>query len=185
MIKLLFGGLLSYVPIVNFLVFGYFWKLATEVKKSKSPSFPQWTDWPKLFTDGCYMVLICIFFVGAPLTLGWILTELLYGLSGGYLGTLSEIPRSLAIFVAPMMGAIGTYLYLGTPDWSIFFDIRNVDVAKIKKLILKSWKSLVVPSLAFLALLYVGGWALYGFGFFLGGTIFLTHALLVFTSLEK
>lgn len=182
--KFLCGGLLSYIPIINFVIFGYFWKLAQDVKQSKAPSLPNFTDWGKLFIEGCYLLLISIFFVGAPLTVGWLLTELLYGISGGYLGPFAEIPRSLAIFVSPMMWAIGIYLFLGKPDWSIFFNFRNVDMQKIKRLVLKSWKSLVVPSLAFLALLVLPPWPFFGFAFFLGGGIFLTHALLVFTSLD-
>ncbi|MFN3533070.1 MAG: phosphoglycerate kinase, partial [Candidatus Brocadia sp.] len=50
--KILIGGALIWIPIVNFLVFGYLLKILGDAKDKKEPVLPEWKDWGELFQEG-------------------------------------------------------------------------------------------------------------------------------------
>lgn len=65
LIKVLIGGALIWIPIVNFLVFGYLLKILGDAKDKKEPVLHEWTDWAVLFQDGfmAFIVILCYILV--------------------------------------------------------------------------------------------------------------------------
>lgn len=59
-IKILIGGLLIWIPIVNFVVLGYLLKILKDAKEKKEPSLPEWKNWTELFQEGL-MVFVIMF----------------------------------------------------------------------------------------------------------------------------
>ncbi|KAB8144079.1 DUF4013 domain-containing protein [Chloroflexia bacterium SDU3-3] len=58
--KVLIGGLLIWIPIVNFAVFGYMLKVAENVAKGSSTPLPEWSDFGDLFMRGLYYIAIAV-----------------------------------------------------------------------------------------------------------------------------
>ncbi|PIU41890.1 MAG: hypothetical protein COS99_03060 [Candidatus Omnitrophica bacterium CG07_land_8_20_14_0_80_42_15] len=67
-IKMLIGGVLAIIPVVNFIVFGYVLKVLKDAKEGKEARLPEWEDFGALFKDGltvfiivlAYALIICI-----------------------------------------------------------------------------------------------------------------------------
>jgi hypothetical protein len=81
--KVLIGGLLIWIPIVNFAVFGYMIKVAQNVAQGNPRPLPEWGEFGDHFMRGLYVFAIyLVYFI--PL----IIVEVLYffvtiGLAGG------------------------------------------------------------------------------------------------------
>jgi len=58
--KVLLGGLLLIIPIVNFAVFGYMLKVAQNVARGKERPLPEWGEFGDHFMRGLYWVVIQI-----------------------------------------------------------------------------------------------------------------------------
>lgn len=60
-VKILIGGLLLWIPIVNFIVFGYLLKILADAKDKKEPVLHEWKDWGSLFQEGfmAFVVFLC------------------------------------------------------------------------------------------------------------------------------
>lgn len=61
LIKILIGGALIWIPIVNFFVLGYLLKILADGKDKKEASLPEWKDWGVLFQEGfmAFIVVLC------------------------------------------------------------------------------------------------------------------------------
>ena len=57
-VKLIIGGLISLVPVLNFLSFGYIMRILKETSEGKEPKLPEWGDWENLFKEGAFGFLI-------------------------------------------------------------------------------------------------------------------------------
>ncbi len=55
--KLLIGGILNIIPIVNLIASGYIMKAAKGTMKKKN-DLPEWEDWSNLFTTGLIVAVI-------------------------------------------------------------------------------------------------------------------------------
>lgn len=58
--KVLIGGLLIWIPIINFAVFGYMLKVAENVARGNSQVLPEWSEFGDLFMRGLYYFLITL-----------------------------------------------------------------------------------------------------------------------------
>lgn len=124
LVKLLIGGLLMCIPIVNFLVFGYLLKILQDAKDKKEATLPEWTDWGVLFQEG-----FMAFVVG-----------LCYGLILVLLGILGNIPivgcfiaiiQIAAGFLWGPVVAVALCFYLENKDLSAAFNFKGI-LDKIK-----------------------------------------------------
>ena len=57
-VKVLIGGLLSWIPVVFFLPMGYALQILKDAHDGKKASLPEWTAWDELFKKGLIVFLI-------------------------------------------------------------------------------------------------------------------------------
>lgn len=63
--KLLIGGILMFIPIVNLFSMGYFVECYEKGAKNEQ-SMPEWTDWGRKFVDGLIILVINIIYFLIP-----------------------------------------------------------------------------------------------------------------------
>lgn len=180
LVKLLVGGLLSFVPIVNFFAFGYLYRLGRETAQTGSVSLPVWDDWGRLFLDGLKFLAVFLIYGVIPLLIGLVLSLLLDLMTGHILGCIPYFPLTFTFLLAPFSFASALYtLNKGIPLERIHEDFR-AQWARVKS----NWQRLVVPVLALLGL-HLVGLSLYGFSFFIAFSVFIPYSCLVFRDAEK
>lgn len=118
-IKILIGGALICIPVVNFLVFGYLLKILGDAKDKKEPVLPEWTDWGILFQEGftafvvmlCYsMVFVILFILGRIPIIGCL-----------------TIPLQLAAgFLLSPVIAVSLCFYLERKELGAAFDFKGI-----------------------------------------------------------
>ena len=60
--KVLIGGVLNIIPVVNFLSIGYAYRLFQESLDTQESSLPEWEDWGDLFLQGLIVFLISLIY---------------------------------------------------------------------------------------------------------------------------
>ena len=175
-LKLLIGGLLSFVPIVNLFAFGYLYKLTMQVRRTGRAELPEWTDWHQLFRDGIRFAVPWLAYWLLPVMVGLVLASILGGLG---LGVVSYLLFSLIFAVSPVVFAAALYRVQGRNDFKAL-----LDVALILRLSALQWSRMLVPVLAVMGIVFVVG-PLYGFSFFAGFALVLSHATFTFSAFES
>ncbi len=101
--KVLIGGLLSIIPIVNLIAYGYILKVMKRSIEGK-PDMPKWDDWGELFMNGLMAAIIGLIYMIIPI--------LILGASAGsmIMAAISENPKMLFTAIA---GAFGGLLIAG------------------------------------------------------------------------
>jgi len=64
--KVVIGGILGMIPIVNFIVQGYYLKILKGSIENKS-GMPEWEDWGNLFIKGLIVFIISIIYMLIPI----------------------------------------------------------------------------------------------------------------------
>lgn len=175
-LKLLIGGLLSFVPIVNLLAFGYLYRLTLQVRSTGRVDLPEWTDWNGLFRDGIRFAVPWLGYWLLPVLVGLAITSILGGLG---LGMLSYVLFSVVFAVSPVVFAAALYRVQGRNDFGVL-----LDVVLILRLSVLQWPRMLVPVLAVLGIFFAAG-PLYGFSFFAGFALILGYATFNFSALES
>lgn len=75
-IKILVGGLISIVPVLNFIVFGYILKVLKDAKEGREAALPEWGNWSQLFKEG-FMVFVIGLIYGLMIFALWFLTTII------------------------------------------------------------------------------------------------------------
>ena len=103
--KALWGGLLSFVPILNLLALGYLIEYTQRLRRLGEWELPDWRDqnFPVLFGEGIRAFLVFIAYAGVPLLAGWLLSEMVDLLTFGLLGIVSHFPLAAAGFIVPFL----------------------------------------------------------------------------------
>ncbi len=65
--KVLIGGLLSLIPIVNFIAFGYALRTLKNVAEQKEPALPEWDDWGQDWIRGLLASIVAPVIYAIPL----------------------------------------------------------------------------------------------------------------------
>lgn len=65
-VKVLIGGILLLIPIVNFIVFGYAFKVLQKTAREGVYEFPAWGDWGSLFGQGFLVFLVGLIYFLVP-----------------------------------------------------------------------------------------------------------------------
>lgn len=102
--KVVIGGLVNIVPIINFLAMGYGLTYFADRLAGKEHHLPEWQDWGKLFIIGLKaFVVMFIYMLGVIVVMA--LSTLLGGVLGGilafiiFLGVMFFLPVALLWFV--------------------------------------------------------------------------------------
>lgn len=161
-LKAVIGGLLSFIPVVNFLAFGWLLRFAAGVQRTGSTVLPEWSDWRGLFLDGLRAFLVGFVYAGLP---------------------------ALVLSVVPVIGSLLAFLVaVFSPLWiaTAFVLMERAggqfpaafDLTVVWEAFRRLWMQMVLPGLGFAALLLVAS-PLYGFVVFLGGMLLLAWATLL------
>ncbi|MGZ0706762.1 DUF4013 domain-containing protein [Coraliomargarita sp. W4R53] len=174
--KLLIGGLLSFVPVVNLFAFGYLYRLARAVRKSGEPVMPAWQDWPGLFQDGLRFAVVWLGYWLLPILLAsgitWLMTWIgLSALTNVFL--LSVVLLSTVLFTSAL------YRYNMRKD---FKDL--LDIALIFRMTWMELPRLVVPAFVFLGVVVLF-LPFYGFAIFGGFLLLITYTSLRYRRFEQ
>lgn len=178
--KILIGGLLMFVPIVNLFALGYLYRYASSILNTGRLKLPQWEEWGKLFIEGLIFLGVLFLYTLVPILAGWVIYLLIAKITMGYMGWFPLFPVSLALVLVPSLTLIGIFSIIeGKKADSLFLKIGN----HLKKLF-KFWELLLIGNLAFLGLQFVG-LPLYGLAFFIGFLFLIPYTVAVLTSENK
>jgi predicted outer membrane lipoprotein len=169
-VKVLIGGLLSFVPVVNIFAFGYLLRLSSRVRKTGQLVLPEWSDWSGLFKDGLRFAVVWLFYWLLPVLLAAAFASII-GFFG--LGALAYLIFSVVFLLAPILFSSALYRY------QMRSNLKDlIDVALIIRMTAGSLDRLIIPALVFAGIFAVAA-PLYGFAVFFG-----FGALVIYTSLS-
>lgn len=170
--KVLWGGALCFIPILNLFAFGYLLEYARQIRQSSHWDLPEWREheFSTLFLSGIRFLLLLLAYVGVPLLVGFLLSLLILGLTFGMLGIIAFFPLAAAGFVAPFLFLSSIHAYL---EDGIFSD--SFQVQRIANSALLMWPKLGISVIAFWGI-FLLALPLYGISFFLGIWILIAHS---------
>jgi hypothetical protein len=175
-VRVLVGGLLSFVPVVNIFAFGYLYRFSRGVRKSGLVAMPEWTDWKGLFADGLKFAVVWLAYWLLPLFLAAVISVVIGAIG---LGALSYLLVSFAFLLSPILFSSALYRYNMHSD---FKDL--LDVALIVRMTYMEFPRLIIPALAFVGISAIAA-PLYGFALFLGFVILIAYTGLTYRLIEK
>lgn len=175
-LKVLVGGLLAFVPVVNFFAFGYLQRFSREVRRSGRLSLPDWDGWPELFTDGLRFAVVWLVYWLLPMLLALAISAVV-GMLG--LRALSYLVVSLVFVLSPILFSAALYRYNRRAD---FKDL--LDLPLIIRMSYGAFSRLILPALTFAGICAVTA-PLYGFAFFLGFTVMIAQSSICFRAIEQ
>jgi hypothetical protein len=110
--KVLIGALISLIPFVNFMAFGYFLKCIRNISEGNDETLPEWTDFGALFLNGAVMVGINLIYIMPYLTcMGISIAVMALGVTAGS-GHNNDGGLIAVIMLAPMFMWIFTLIYI-------------------------------------------------------------------------
>tara|TARA_B100000959_G_C14856005_1_gene572193 strand:+ start:188 stop:838 length:651 start_codon:yes stop_codon:yes gene_type:complete len=178
--KALLGGALCFVPVVNFLAFGYLLEYAFRVKATHELDLPEWSElgWSDLFFRGLQFAAIFLATFLGPLLAGWLASGILDMLTFGMLGYLAYAPLGVMAFIAPPLFLASLHLYVRDGMFADAWNLRQT-----LRLAMMLGKPLLIPILAFWGLMALA-LPLYGFAFFLGSWVLIAYSTALFVSVS-
>ena len=144
--KVLWGGALSFIPILNIFSLGYLLEYTIRLRQSRQWELPEWRDMeiPALFLSGSRALILILAYGGTPLLGGWLASELLDFLSFGLLGIVSYFPLVLAAFLSPFLILSSINYYLQSSLLSDCWEFRRIfESARAM------WPDFILPVIAF------------------------------------
>jgi hypothetical protein len=175
-LKMLVGGLLSFVPIINFFAFGYLLRLSKGVMRTGRLTLPDWEDWAELLADGLKFGVVWLFYWFLPLLLAAAIS-LVFALIG--LGAFSWLVLSVAFFLSPILFGAALYRFNRRQN---FHDL--LDVVLIIRMSYGAFPRLIIPALVFAGICAVAA-PLYGFALFFSFVVVIAHTTLSFRTIEQ
>jgi hypothetical protein len=104
-VKILIGGILLLIPIVNFIVFGYTFKILQKTAREGVYEFPAWSDWGNLFGQGFLVFLAGLIYFLVP--------GILYALGAVFIGGSIVAGAGHSYGALPLAGLGILFLVLG------------------------------------------------------------------------
>jgi hypothetical protein len=172
--KILIGGLLMFIPVVNIFALGYLYRYAGQVRSSGHGGLPKWEKWGRLFVDGVIFLGIILLYGFLPVLFGWAISEALNMVTLGFLGWVPYIPLSIGLLIAPSLTLIGVFSILKGEGFEGLFT-KLGDHFKVLK---KHWMELMLGNVAYIGFCIVG-LPLYGFAHFIGLLLLIPYTLFV------
>lgn len=170
--KVMLGGALSFIPLINLLSFGYLLHYAIRLRQKNEWNLPGWKNLApiELLKNGLHFCILLLIFAGIPIFTGWLISALLSFLTFGIFGIIGYFPMAIGAFIAPFffLGSIHAYVRDG-----LFSDaFRLTLVFEITKAM--GYK-LVLPVISFWGILLIA-LPFYGLSFFLGTWILIAYS---------
>ena len=179
--KVLWGGALTFVPVVNFLPLGYLMEYTLRLSRTGDGELPGWQDFSllELFASGCKLALLLLGYLILPAFLGWGVSEFLDLLTFGFLGVAAYLPVGIGAFAGMFFFLSGVRSYARDGLYADAWRIREVAI-----LAGSAYRALIFPILAFWGLCLLA-FPLYGFAFFIGALSLLAYSSALFREIEK
>ena len=175
-LKLLIGGLLSFVPIVNIFAFGYLYRFSRRIRKTGQVELPEWSDWQALFFDGLRFAVVWLSYWLLPI----LIISLLSGVLGSIgLGAIAYLVISITFLVSPILFSSALYRLQMRSD---FKDL--LDVPLIVRMTYVELPRFIIPAFVFVGVFALFA-PLYGFAVFFGFLMLITYTGLCYRSLEQ
>jgi hypothetical protein len=170
--KVLWGGALSFIPIINLFSLGYLLEYTIRLRESRQWELPEWRDMEisSLLCGGLRMLALLLAYGGIPLLSGWLASELVDFLSFGLLGIVSYFPLALAAFLCPFLILASVHNYLQSRLFADCWEIRAVFTSARAM-----WPGLILPVIAFWGV-FLLALPLYGLSFFVGAWVLLAYS---------
>ncbi len=175
-LKLLIGGLLSFIPVVNLFAFGYLSRVSRAVRKTGQPVLPDWNGWVEMFMDGLRFAVVWLGYWLLPILLGMLLTWLMTLIG---LGALANVAFWIIVLLATVLFSSALYRYNMRRE---FKDL--LDVMLILRMSRMELPRLIVPTLVFLGVLILL-LPFYGFALFSGFLMLITFTSLRYRDIEQ
>ncbi|MEX0330277.1 MAG: DUF4013 domain-containing protein [Puniceicoccaceae bacterium] len=181
---LLIGGLLFYVPIINFLLLGYFGCWARKLIMQEGMDLPEWRDGRSIVSELGRVIVPFAVWVLLPVilasTLVWALAGLLNFMHLGFFaGTLAWLPMVLVAVLSPPAIVVSLIrLYTGHTLK------ETLDIPEVIREVVRHLRECIFPLLQYYGLLVLG-WPLLGFAVFLATLPLLAQLILVFRKMHE
>lgn len=182
--SLLIGGLLFYVPIINFLLLGYLGCWARKLILREGMDLPEWRDGRSIVNELGRVIAPFAVWVILPIVLAALLIWALSGLLGFmyldiFATTVAWLPMALVWVLAPpafVVSLIRTYTGSSLRE--------ALNVPEVIQEVIRCLKSCLFPLFQFYGILLLG-WPLLGFAVFLAILPLLAQLVLVFRGREE
>mgnify|MGYP000734199593 CR=1 FL=1 len=177
--KFLIGGLLSSVPIVNLFALGFLYRFAMRIRTEGTLELPEWDDPKGLFIDGlkCFAAFFPFYFIPIVLLGGIsaLISSLFFLIRLDLFAlTIAFIPVALAFFIGTPLAITALWKLQEREDFSALLKLEE-----ILGLLKLNFEKLLVPHMAVLGL-FVIGWPIFGFAYFLGILVLLPYHAMLF-----
>lgn len=182
--KILLGGALLIVPVVNFVALGYLFRMAYSLRHGETDAgeLPEWDDWKNLFILGLRFIGVFLLFGGVPILLGligsWLFFQIISGIFGGWFVWIAMLPLSVALFIAVPLSAAALYRFMGTMSFRSLWPADSVI-----NLLLATKARLLLPTFSLIGFCYVLT-PILPFAVFLGFALILQYYMLIFRYTE-
>lgn len=174
--KVLIGGLLSFVPGLNFFAFGYLYRFSNRARKTGELGLPEWEDLRGLFFDGLRFAVAWLAYWVLPILALCALSALLRSVS---LGLVGYLVFAAGFALSPALFSSALYRLQTRSD---FRDL--LDVVLIFRMTVLKLRTFLLPALVFVGFFAVA-WPLYGLAFFIGFTLVIAYSGATFSRLER
>lgn len=174
--KLLIGGLLAFVPLLNILAFGYLYRFARGVRRSGQLSLPEWRDWQGLFYDGLRFGAVWLAYWLLPLLIAALLGQVLTAL---HLDVLAYLLFTSTLLCASVVFCAALYRFQTRQDYGDLLDLPLIFTMSLRGTACFAVPSILVLGIVALTL------PLYGFAFFAGFVLMIAYSSLHFRALEQ
>jgi len=164
---LLVGGLIFYLPIINFLILGYFSLYLKKLMDKKGLEILAWSEGAEILRETLRILPVIIVYLILPSIiaglLSWAIQGLMFGIGLDFFAlTLGYIPVSLAVLIVPPLFFTALWRLLRQDDLR-----RALAVPEVLQLTLRKAKLWILPLPLFIGWLTIT-WPLLGFGCFAG-----------------
>ena len=178
---MLWGGALTFIPVVNFLPLGYIMEYTLRLSRTGDGELPDLKDFSllELFSSGCKLALLLLGYLILPVFLGWGVSEFLDVLTFGFLGVAAYLPVGVGAFAGMFLFLSGVRSYARDGLYADAWRIKEVAT-----LAGSAYRALIFPILAFWGLCLLA-FPLYGFAFFIGVLSLLAYSSALFREIEK
>ena len=179
--KMLWGGALTFIPVVNFLPLGYIMEYTLRLSRTGDGELPDLKDFSllELFSSGSKLALLLLGYLILPVFLGWGVSEFLDLLTFGFLGVAAYLPVGVGAFAGMFLFLSGVRSYARDGLYADAWRIKEVAT-----LAGSAYRALIFPILAFWGLCLLA-FPLYGFAFFIGVLSLLAYSSALFREIEK
>jgi hypothetical protein len=180
---LLIGGALLYIPLINFLVLGYFGCWARKLILKKGMDLPEWQDGNSIVRELARVIVPFAGWVMLPVGLAWLfkwaLTGILTGLHLGYFWSFAYLPLLPVALLSPPALVVSLIRFYATNDLREAFDIPDIIREVIGNL-----RRCLFPLFQFYGIIAFG-LPLVGFAVFLATLPLLAQLVLVFRNADE